>query len=604
MDAVAGNAAFKDALIVLAAAGVVIPLFHRFRVSPVLGFMLVGIVVGPFGAGREVAAMPWLRFVTIADPDAIQPIAQLGVVLLMFMIGLELSFERLWRLRGLVFGLGALQLLVCTALLTGVALLADIPLRAAIVLALAAAMSSTAIVLQVLEESGQGGSRLGRASFAILLFQDIAVVPILFALSLAAPRAASSSLGAFAVIVGQAGAAVLALVAFGRLALRPLFRSVARTRSPELFMAACLLVVIASALATEAAGLSMALGALIGGLLLAGTEYGRQIEVTVDPFKGLLIGVFLISVGLGLDLGLVVAHPWPVLGAVAAMLTLKLAGTAPAARAFGLSWPTATQAALLLSPGGEFGFVILAIAVPEGFLSRGAAAQALVAIALTMVLTPLLARVGDRIAQRASPAPEIDPALDTHLAEAGHPRALIAGFGRVGETVAAMLDVHRISYVAIDSDADHVARQRRQGRPVFYGDVTRIELLRRLRLDTAQALVVTMNDHRAVEELVATARAERPDLLIVARARDAGHAAELYRAGASDAVPETIEASLQLSEAVLVDLGVAMGPVLVSIHEKRAEFQAGIKAKAPNAEIRTLGGRRLRDARPPPPQKT
>lgn len=598
MGAVAGNAAFQDALIVLAAAGVVIPLFHRLRISPVLGFMLIGVVVGPFGLGRAIPAAPWLRFVTIADPAAIEPIAQLGVVMLMFMIGLELSFERLWQLRRLVFGLGALQLLACATLLAGAALLAGLARGAAIVLALAAAMSSTAIVLPLLDEGGQGGSRLGRASFAILLFQDIAVVPVLFALSLAAPKSAGADMADVAVIVGQAAGAVIALVAFGRLALRPLFRSVARTRSPELFMAACLLVVIASALATEAAGLSMALGALIGGLLLAGTEYGRQIEVTIDPFKGLLIGVFLISVGLGLDLGLVVAHPLPVLGAFAAMLALKLAATAPAARAFGLPWPTAAQAALLLAPGGEFGFVILAIAVPEGFLSRGAAAQALVAIALTMVATPLLARLGERLARRAAPAPEIDPALDAHLA-AGHPRALIAGFGRVGQTVAAMLEVHGITYVAIDSDADHVARQRREGRPAFYGDVTSLELLRRLRLNTAQALIVTMNDHRAVEALVSAARAERPDLLIVARARDAGHAAELYRAGASDAVPETIEASLQLSEAVLVDLGIAMGPVIVSIHEKRAEYQAGIKAMAPEAEIRTLGGRRLRDAARP-----
>ncbi len=596
MGAAASADTFKDALIVLAAAGVVIPLFHRLRISPVFGFMLIGAVVGPFGLGRAVHALPFLARVTITDPAAIEPIARLGVVMLMFMIGLELSFERLWALRRLVFGLGALQLIAATLLLAGAALLAGFPRGAALVLALAAAMSSTAIVLQVLEEGGESGSRLGRAGFAILLFQDIAVVPVLFALSLLAPRAAGAGLADFAVIVGQAVAAVAALVAFGRLGLRPLFRSVARTRSPELFMAACLLVVIGSALATDAAGLSMALGALIGGLLLAGTEYGRQIEVTIDPFKGLLLGVFLISVGLGLDLGLVVAHPLPVLGAAVALLVLKLAATAPAVRAFGLRWPTSLQAGLLLAPGGEFGFVILAIAVPEGFLSHDVADPALVAIALTMIATPLLARIGTGVAARAAAIPETDPALDAHLAAVGPPRALIAGFGRVGETVASLLDVHRISYVAIDSDPDHVARQRALGRPVFYGDVTSLALLRRLHLDTADAIIVTMNDPRAVQFLVASARAERADLLVVARARDADHAAQLYRAGASDAVPETIEASLQLSEAVLVDLGVAMGPVIVSIHEKRAEFQAGIKAMAPGVEVRMWGGSRVRDA--------
>ncbi len=596
MEASAQPFAVREALIVLGAAGVVVPLFHRLRISPVLGFMLVGAVVGPFGLGRLAGSFPWLSAVTIASPAAIQPIARLGVVLLLFMIGLGLSFERLWLMRRLVFGLGTLQIAACTALLGSAALLAGHDRPAALALGLAGAMSSTAIVVQILAEEKRLSAPVGRASFAILLCQDLAVVPVLFALAMLKPGLRGIGLGAFGIAVGQALLAVVAIAGLGRLLLRPLFRSVARTRSPELFMAACLLVVIATGLATASSGLSPALGTLIGGLLLAGTEYRRQVEVTIDPFKGLLVGVFLISVGMGLDLGEVAANPAPILGTIAAMLTLKLAVTAPLARAFGLAWPAAVQGGLLLAPGGEFSFVILAVAIPSGFLPREAGDQALVAVALTMIATPLLAGLGNRLAPYVGASREIDPALQ--LPAGVGPRVIVAGFGRVGQTVAAMLDVHGIAYVAIDSDADHVARQRVLSKPVYYGDMTQLGLLRRLDLDTVQALVVTLDDRRAADELVAAARAERQDLLIVARARDAGHAAHLYQVGASDAVPETVEASLQLSETVLVDLGVAMGPVIASIHEKRAEIQAGIKALAPEAEVRPLGRRRLRDARP------
>ncbi len=593
------GAFFKEILIILGAAGIVIPLFHRLRVSPVLGFMLIGAAVGPFGLGRASGLpswlSPWLGAVTIDDPATIEPIAALGVALLLFMIGLELSFERLWLMRRLVFGLGALQLTLCTGLLAAVALAAGYGRSAAPVLALAAAMSSTAVVLQVLAEQKQTGTQTGRTSFAILLFQDLAVVPVLFTLSLLAPRSHGATLAGFGLAIGQAVAAVVALLAFGRVALRPLFRSVARTRSPELFMAASLLVVMAAALATAAAGLSMALGALIGGLLLAGTEYRREIEVTVEPFKGLLVGVFLISIGLGLNLALVAEHPLGLLGALAAMLAIKLGVVAVLGRLFGVPWAAGVQTGLILSPGGEFGFVILAIAVPEGFLPRALADQAVIATALTMLATPLLARLGRRLT--ASPDRAADaPLLLPDMPASDDPRVLVAGFGRVGQTVAAMLEAHRIAYVAIDHDIDRVARHHAEGKAVFYGDITRSDLLRRLDLPHAQALVVTLDDRRTADALVAAARAERPDLLIVARAKDAAHAAHLYQVGASDAVPETVEASLQLSEAVLVDLGVPMGPVIASIHEKRAEFQASIRAMAPEREIRPIGRRRLRDA--------
>jgi monovalent cation:H+ antiporter-2, CPA2 family len=618
MEAPFDFASYKAALIVLAAAGVVIPLFHRLKLSPVLGFMLVGLVVGPFGLGALADAHPWLRLVTIAESTSIRQIADFGVVLLLFMIGLELSLERLWLMRRLVFGLGALQVAACAAALTGAGVLLGEPPTRAAVIGLALAMSSTAIVLQVLAEEKRLGTPAGRASFAILLFQDIAVVPVLFALAALDPASGAGSLAGLGRAVGHAVLAVAGIAALGRLVLRPLFRSVARTKSEESFVAVCLLVVIATALATAEAGLSMALGALIGGLLLAGTEYRRQVEVTIEPFKGLLVGLFLMSIGMSLDLHALIAHPATVLGAAIGLVVLKAAIVGVLSRGFSLPWRGGVQTALLLGPGGEFSFVIVTVALTHGLVDDATASLVLIVAALTMISTPILSKLGAWLVPRAGPRP-IDPALllpamrgaatpdttthDTTTHDTTHdttpdtgPRVIVAGFGRVGQTVAALLEAHRVPYVAIDRDPDRVARQRKHGKPIYYGDMTRTELLRHLDLDTARALVVTLDDPPVAEALVATARAERASLVIVARARDAEHAARLYRAGATDAVPETIEASLQLAEAVLVDVGVAMGPVIVSIHEQRAALQGDIKAMVPaHVDIRPLGRRRLRD---------
>jgi CPA2 family monovalent cation:H+ antiporter-2 len=586
---------YKQALVVLGAAGVVIPLFHRLHVSPVLGFILVGVVVGPFGLGSLTPHLPWLSAITLSAPASIEPIAHLGVVLLLFMIGLELSFERLWVMRRLVFGLGFLQVVLCAALLAGVAILVGYHRISAGVIGLALAMSSTAVVIQVLSEEKRLNTATGRSSFAILLFQDLAVVPILLVLGTFAPTNRVSSVAAFGVAVGQALVTVAAIVALGRLGLRPLFRSVARTRSAELFVAACLLVVIVVGLATAAAGLSMALGALIGGLLLAGTEYRRQVEVTIEPFKGLAVGVFLISIGMSLDVRILAAVPLLVLSAAGCVVLLKLLVVLGLARAFGLNWAHSLHTGLLLGPGGEFAFVIISVASGASLLAPDAAQVMLFVTALTMATIPLLSRLGGGLAHHLAPKMPLDPSILVPQVSDTLPRVIVAGFGRVGQTVGALLEVHKVPYVAIDRDADRVAHLRRQGAPVYFGDVTQLDLLRRLHLETARALVVTLDDPAAADELVAAARRERQDLLIIARARDAAHAAHLYRIGASDAVPETIEASLQLSEAVLVDVGVPMGPVIASIHEKRAALQDAIKAMVPEAEVRVRRRRRLRD---------
>ncbi len=590
---------FKPALIVLGAAAVVIPVFHRLNLSSVLGFILVGLAVGPFGAGRLVEYVPWLDFVTMSNPEAIGPIAELGVVLLLFMIGLEMSFQRLMVMRRFVFGLGPLQMLLCAGAVGGGMALLGEPPAAAVVLGLGLAMSSTAVVLQVLSDSKRMAGPLGRASLGVLLFQDLLAVPILLVVGLMGGNGPAGSGGAMglALALGKAVLAVLGILAVGRLVLRPLFRSAARTQSPELFVAACLLVVLGASVGAAGAGLPPALGALVAGLMLAETEFRRQVEVTIEPFKGLLVGVFLISVGMSLDVRQIIADPLPVLAGALLLVAVKGALITGLARMFALGWPTAVQAGLLLGPAGEFGFVIIGLGLAGGLVAPGTGGLALVVVALGLATIPGTGALGAMFARRMQPPPPPQPhALPPVMEEDGSPKVILAGFGRVGQTVADMLDVHRIAFIAIDSDPDQVATQRQYRREVYWGDITHPDLLHRLHLESARAIVVTMSDQTAVNALVANARAVRPDLQIIARARDARHAAHLYGLGATAAVPETIEASLQLSEAVLVDMGVPMGPVIASIHEKRGEAQALIRAMAPQAPVRPLGGRRLRDA--------
>ena len=552
--------------------------------------MLVGVAVGPYGLVLLADRLPWLGAIMLNRPETIAPIAELGISMMMFMIGLEMSLERLQVMRRLVFGFGLLQFVLCAVAIAAIAFAFGASPLLAVVIGAALSMSSTAVVVQVLSHEKRLGGPVGRASLAVLLLQDIAAVPVLFVIGVVGAGG-----GALTWTIVQAVVVVLGLIVAGRLVLRPLFRSVARTGSPELFVAACLLVVLATGLATAEVGVPMELGSLIAGLLLAETEFRRQIEVTIDPFKGLLLGVFLISVGMSLDLaGIAADAPRVVLGGVV-LVVVKLAIIACLARAFGVRWLTGLQAGLLLGPGGEFGFVILSLAHVEGLIGGDVVRFPLVVAAATMACIPLLSTLGRRMLRGARVAPVVDPALLLPQVDDATPRVIIAGFGRVGETVASLLERHNVAYVAVDADPDRVADQRKVRRSVYWGDITQPELLHRLHVESARALVVTMGDHAASDRLVAAARLARRDLLIMVRARDARHAAHLYAIGATDAVPETIEASLQLSEAVLVELGVPMGPVIAAIHEHRAELQAQIKVMAPRAEVRARGRRRLRD---------
>ena len=565
----------REMLLFLGTAGIAVPLFGRLRVSPVLGFLIAGIALGPYGLGALARAMPALEVLSITETGRLDGIAELGVVFLLFMVGLELSFERLSRLRRLVFGFGALQLAGSAALIAVPAALLGLTPAAAIVLGLALALSSTAVTVPVLAERKHLNSSAGRTVFSVLLFQDLAVAPLLFTVSaLSTPREGGLGLEVL-VTLGPAVLALGLIVLLGRLVLRPLFHVVAATRSTESFMAACLLVVIGTGAVAVAGGLSMSLGAFLAGLLLAETEFRREIEVTIEPFKGLLLGLFFVSIGVALDLSAILASPELILALCLGVILVKALLVYGLARAFRLPRGVSGEVALLLGPSGEFAFVLVGQAASAHLLPGPVAHLTVVAVTLAMMAIPFLARLGERLGRRpgALPVPAEPPPDD------GEARVIIVGYGRVGRLVGEMLSRHGLDFIAIDGDPRLVRRERDAGTPVFYGDATRHEFLEKCGLGVARGLVVTLNDPRVAEEVVAAARAERADLTIVARARDAEQARRLYDLGATDAVPETIEASLQLSEAALLDMGVAAGYVIASIHEKRDEFRKLLNEK-------------------------
>lgn len=585
--------AYKDVVLFLATAGVVVPLFRRWKVSPILGFLLAGVLLGPHGLGRLSDRVDWLGAFTVDNPEQISLLASFGVVFLLFMIGLELSWERLRRMRRMVFGLGGLQVLLCLSITAGAVYALGQPAQTAIAVGAALALSSTAIVMPILTEKKRQHSQAGRATFSVLLFQDLAVAPILVTLTLLARSAGEpgAAVGkALLLSFAPAAVGVAVLLAFGRFLLRPMMRSVARAKSEELFVAACLLVVIGAGLISAVTGLSMALGAFIAGLLLAESEFRHKIEITIEPFKGLLLGLFFLSVGIGLDVPVLLARPLDVVATTVGMMCLNAAVVFGLARLFKLPWRAAMETALLLAGAGEFAFVILGQAMDQNLVDRAVGQTVLVSATLSMICIPLLALAGSRMGGRKitpSQTP-VAPDVAEPKAEDAKPPVLITGYGRVGKLVGEMLGRHDLPWVAADQDARLVEAGRRAGHAIYYGEASRPEFLLSCGLAEAPALIVTMDSPEGAEAIVATARQLRPDLIIVARARDAIHAQRLYDLGATDVVPETIEASLQLSEAALVDIGVPMGLVIASIHERRDEYRKDLNRPE------SLGGWRRR----------
>lgn len=551
---------FRELVVFLVAAGIVVPVFHRLRVSPVLGFLLVGLAIGPYGLARFADLLPVLQYITIREIEGVRLIAEFGVMFLLFTIGLDLSLDRLWQLRRLVFGLGLAQLLLTGTAIAVIATVFGNALPAAIVLGSCLALSSTAIVMQLLLETRRSATPVGRTSFAILLLQDLAVVPILLLVGfLAAAQQGNGDNARLLIHLGEtllgAAAALGGIVLFGRFLLAPLYRMVGAAKSPELFMALTLLVVIAMAAITGLVGLSMALGAFLAGLLLSESEYRHAVDVSIEPFKGLLLGLFFLSVGMGIDLRVATDSAAWLLLSVIGLFAIKGSIIGVLALLFRRGRTVALEMALLLGQGGEFAFVVLGMAERLGLIELQVSQFMLLVVSLSMALTPLTAWLARRMARKTEhhDAQRDHGVTDGETTLEGH--VLICGFGRVGQMVGRLLDAEQIAWAALDYDSTTVARERSAGHPVHYGDASRSEMLQRLNAVKAQAVVVTLDDPAAAGRLVAAVHRNWPRLPVLARARDAAHAEHLRRLGASDVVAEAEEASLQLGGLALQKTG-------------------------------------------------
>jgi CPA2 family monovalent cation:H+ antiporter-2 len=542
-------------LIILVAAVAVVSVFRRLQASAVLGYLVAGALIGPSGLSL------------LDNTGATTVLAQFGVVLLLFSIGLELSIERLVSLRRFVFGLGAAQVVV-TSLMFSLALAAlGTTTGAALILGAGFALSSTAVVLHMLVERREIASTHGRVAFAVLLFQDLAVVPLLTLIPLLG-RPGASILPALGGAFVKATAAILLILAAGRLVVRPALRAVARGRTPELFTGVVLLLVLGIGWLTEQGGLSMALGAFLAGVLIAETEYRPQVEGDIQPFRGILLALFFMTVGMGLDLALLQERWLSLLSLLLALLIAKAGILIGIARLWGLPLAVAAGVGLTLAQGGEFGFVLFSLAREARVIPPETTQLAMLLVGLSMATTPLLLTAARAVTHRFDPASK-----DTHLEEAAplENHVVIAGFGRVGQTLGLLLESAYMPYVALDLNSERVAEARHRGLPVFFGDASRVEVLKAAAVERAQAVVVTLDEPESASRTVHVLRQLVPDVPILARARDVSQCERLASAGATSVIPEVVEGSLQLGGMLLRTLGESPDEVSEILDQFRRE---------------------------------
>jgi len=527
--------------VLLIAAVLAVPLFRRLKLGAVLGYLAAGLLIGPWG----------LRL--IADVESILHFSEFGVVLLLFLIGLELNPSRLWVMRRAVFGLGGAQVTATTLVIGALGMLLGAPPLAALVAGFGLALSSTAFVLPILAEKNQLATPHGHATFAILLFQDLAVIPLLVILPMLSSTAASSQASGL-VTAAKIVTALVGLVIAGRFLLRPIFKLIAASGNQEIMTALALLVVVGTASIMHVVGLSMSLGAFLAGVLLSESEYRHELQADIEPFKGLLLGLFFMAVGMSTNLGIIRDEPLRVLGVVLGFMLAKTAVIYGASRLFGESRDSSRSVATALSQGGEFAFVLFGIASAAKVLSPHSADFLVVAVTVSMILTPLSFLANERLLSRwfqKEEAREFDA-----IAEHDNP-VVIAGFGRVGQIVGRVLRMRKIGFTALDATPTHVDFLRKFGNQIYYGDATRLDLLRAAQLDKAKILVVAIDDMVASVKVVELVQHHFPSVKIYARARNRQHAYQLLAMGVQNIIRETFEASLTLSRQVLEGLGVS-----------------------------------------------
>ena len=532
------NTPLPDLVVLLAAAVVIVAAFRALRLSPVLGYLVAGAVIGPSGLG-------W-----IGALDVTSAIGELGIVFLLFMIGLDLSWDRLKAMRGQVFGLGTLQVILTGAVFMGLAHSAGLNLTTALIVGGGLALSSTAIVLEVLRERREIASQTGRLSFAILILQDLAVLPLLVLVPLIAENHGSLT-ETLATSTARAVAALAVIIVVGRLLLRPLFRLIARLDIHELFVAAIFLVVLGLSWATESAGLSMALGAFIAGLLIAETEFQHQVEADVKPYKALLMGLFFMTVGMKTNLTFIIQYKEEILLIAVGIITIKSLLLFGLLRILGYGKRTSGHTALLLAQGGEFAFILFGLAAALGVMEGDLSQKLLLAITLTMAATPLLDTLGMQFEKRWWRRVRRDPKLIAEEARDLDGHVVLAGYGRMARLIADHLAQENIKFVALDTDPREVSAGRMRHHPVYYGDAARPDVLEAIGVSRAVALVITLHDPDAADKLLRAMRTSYPDLPIMVRARDLAHVHALELMGATKAVPELQVSSMRLLSGLL-----------------------------------------------------
>ncbi|MCF6321551.1 MAG: monovalent cation:proton antiporter-2 (CPA2) family protein [Rhizobiaceae bacterium] len=550
-------------LFLLAAAVITVPVFQRLGLGSVLGYLAAGAIVGPWGFGL------------ISQVEEIRHIADFGVVFLLFIIGIELNFTRLLAMKRMVFGLGLFQLMVTGIILSGAALYLGMPTNVAIIIGFSLALSSTAFGLQTLTEKNQMESIAGRTSFSILLLQDLAVVPLLTLVSFLAHDTSVTGDSGFAFIQGFL--VIVAVIIAGRFIITPALRLIAASHNAEVFIAAAVLLVLGTAWLMEAVGLSMALGAFLAGLLLADSHYRHQIVADIQPFRGLLLGLFFMSVGMFVDFGLLMQKPLLIAGLVIALLLIKSLVIFLACKISRINTATSIRVSMLLSQSGEFGFVLFGLAVVSGLMAMDLFQMLTLIIAMSMIAAPFLAIAGERIEKtlrnKAIPASYHDkikePDAETFV--------ILAGFGRVGRRVAKILDAGHIPYLALDNNPDHVTKGQKDGFSVIYGDASRYDVLNAMGAARASAIVVTIDKPGITQQLVHIIHTRYPKTPIYARGRDREHCEKLYKAGATIPVSETLEASVMLGGAALAASGVGDEEVDALLDDFREVYYQALK---------------------------
>jgi CPA2 family monovalent cation:H+ antiporter-2 len=577
----------REAVVFLTAAGLIVPVAEKIKVNKVLAFLLVGVLIGPYGLGRLAASYPVLDNFLITSTEGVAALAELGVIFLLFMIGLELSVGRLWAMRRLVFGLGAAQVVLCSIVIGVVALLFGNSPEASIVLGACLALSSTAVVMEMLSERRALGTPTGRTSFSILLFQDVAVIPILFLVGALAtfqnmPNGSSSITvwAALGLALLQAGLAVGVIYGLGRLAVPRLFKLVGARKNADLFIAATLLVIAAASMAASAAGLSLALGAFLAGLLFAETPYRHTIEADIAPFKGLLLGLFFLSVGMNINIAAVIDTPLRIAISVVGLFVIKGIIIYGLARLFGVTRPASAESAILLGQGGEFAFVVIGLAISIGLLEQPIAQFMLIVVSITLIVTPFAARLAQAVAARLTDGlQKSQPTGDLADMHGARDHVLIVGYGRVGQMLAELLSTPETGHIGLDVDIGHVNKGRAIGAPVYFGDGSRPDILKSAGVREAAIVAVTLNNAIQAAEVVEAVRALAPDVAILARARDGAHAMTLRQKGANIVIPETLEAGLQLGQAMLMELGMPFEAANQVIAERRQREMAELGAE-------------------------